>query len=290
MNSIPLICYNCGQVNHTSKSCKNPIYSFGIIAMKLNNKEEYNKLLLYKNTEIIDLQTYTKNAEILMIQRNHSYCFLWFIKGINENNQNFEFLKPIWERMTEKEQDIIKHTDPKNFKDIWKMIWKTKSNKIYKKNDYTLALESFISFSNKTALKERLYKIPSICKHLEWGFPKGRRLRNKKYLKQETNLECAQREFHEETNYSEEDYIILNDSKTYKEIFVGTDGVKYAHEYYLALINWDNNKIPCITSTNYEVNKIQWLSNLNDINIYQSSRNEIIYQIWKLKNQNKHFI
>ena len=85
-----------------------------------------------------------------MIQRNHSYCFLWFIKGINENNQNFEFLKPIWERMTEKEQDIIKHTDAKNFKDIWKMIWKTKSNKIYKKNDYIIALELFVSFFSKS--------------------------------------------------------------------------------------------------------------------------------------------
>ena len=63
MNSIPLICYNCGQLNHTSKACKNPIYSYGIIAMKLNSKRNINKLLFSKNKQIIDLQKYIKKTQ-----------------------------------------------------------------------------------------------------------------------------------------------------------------------------------------------------------------------------------
>lgn len=283
MNSIPLLCYNCGELNHTSKMCTNPIYSYGIIAIKVNTFDTYYKLLQCINKSIIEIENLTSNAELLMIQRNYSYCFLWFIKGIEVENQNFEYLKPIWEKITEKEQLMIKNMKPEGFKNLWKSIWKTKSNKIYKKNEYDKAYNLFHVFFQNKYLKERLFQIPSICKELEWGFPKGRRLRNKKYLKQESNLECAKREFHEETNYSEEDYIILNNNETYKEFFYGSDGIQYAHEYYIALILWENTTIPKITYNNYEVNNIKWLTDLENIYIYQSSRNKIIQSLWKLK-------
>ena len=40
-------------------------------------------------------------------------------------------------------------------------------------------------------------------KHSEWGFPKGRR------NKLEDNMTCAIREFNEESDYNEDDYIVL---------------------------------------------------------------------------------
>jgi 8-oxo-dGTP pyrophosphatase MutT (NUDIX family) len=65
----------------------------------------------------------------------------------------------------------------------------------------------------------------------EWGFPKGRK--NTK----ETNLECARREFAEETGYTYKDYSLVKKKREpviFKEIFEATNGVWYSHIYYLA--------------------------------------------------------
>ena len=107
MNNIPLVCYNCGELNHTSKECVKAIYSYGIIVLKVTCRE-YNLLISSFNKPISELEKHIDSSELLMIQRNFSYCFLWFVKGIEIHNQTFHFLNPIWERMTENEQTILK--------------------------------------------------------------------------------------------------------------------------------------------------------------------------------------
>jgi 8-oxo-dGTP pyrophosphatase MutT (NUDIX family) len=62
----------------------------------------------------------------------------------------------------------------------------------------------------------------------EWGFPKGRRTRN------ETELECAMREFSEETGIDKNDIKIIDKIKPIHEIMTGTNGIKYRHIYYVA--------------------------------------------------------
>ena len=185
--------------------------------------------------------------------------------------------------MTQSEQQYIEETSVEDFHQLWKMIWKTKSNKILKKHSFRSAEELFKKFKENTTLLKQLISLRKY-KHLEWGFPKGRRLRKKNYFEQESDLECAKREFQEETSYEQDDYIILNEHDTYKEIFYGSDGILYAHVYFIALLKWDNHKIPYITETNYEVKKIEWICDLYNINIYQSTRNEIIKKILKYPN------
>jgi 8-oxo-dGTP pyrophosphatase MutT (NUDIX family) len=63
----------------------------------------------------------------------------------------------------------------------------------------------------------------------EWGFPKGRRMRA------ETDLDCAIREFNEETNIPREAYVILRNI-TLEETFMGPNGVRYRHVYFVALL------------------------------------------------------
>jgi 8-oxo-dGTP pyrophosphatase MutT (NUDIX family) len=63
----------------------------------------------------------------------------------------------------------------------------------------------------------------------EWGFPKGRRIRC------ETDLECAIREFNEETNVPRDAYTILKDIRL-EETFVGLNGIRYRHVYFVALL------------------------------------------------------
>ena len=62
----------------------------------------------------------------------------------------------------------------------------------------------------------------------EWGFPKGRKMRG------ESDLECAIREFCEETGYSYSDIKIVTNIKPIIENIIGTNGVKYRHIYYIA--------------------------------------------------------
>ena len=61
----------------------------------------------------------------------------------------------------------------------------------------------------------------------EFGFPKGRR--NIK----ETNLNCAEREFFEETGYEKNMYDFLENYPIIEEDFIATNNIPYKHKYYL---------------------------------------------------------
>jgi 8-oxo-dGTP pyrophosphatase MutT (NUDIX family) len=64
-------------------------------------------------------------------------------------------------------------------------------------------------------------------KEAEWGFPKGRRNMSEK------NIECAKREFQEETAIKEDEYQILNISPL-EEIYLGSNHIRYKHIYYFS--------------------------------------------------------
>jgi 8-oxo-dGTP pyrophosphatase MutT (NUDIX family) len=85
------------------------------------------------------------------------------------------------------------------------------------------SLESDLDFYLDTA--DPIYFSP------EWGFPKGRKKRG------ESDLECAIREFCEETDIKESDINVLKNIKPIEEELIGTNGVKYKHIYYLAELN-----------------------------------------------------
>ena len=82
-----------------------------------------------------------------------------------------------------------------------------------------------------------------------WGYsefelPKGRR------EIRENDLECAKREFEEETGYNDEEYTVINDCKPLYEIFTGTNGVDYKHIYFLAILHKNIDK-PKICNDNF---------------------------------------
>ena len=62
---------------------------------------------------------------------------------------------------------------------------------------------------------------------------KGRK--NKKIT--ETDLQCAMREFKEETGISSDKYTIINNIEPLTEIFTGTDGALYKYVYFIAFLN-----------------------------------------------------
>ena len=109
----------------------------------------------------------------------------------------------------------------------------------------------------------------------EWGFPKGRR---EMY---ESDIVCAMREFEEETFYNEDDYFILDDTNYIKENLTGTDGNKYRHNYFIALLY--ENKIKNIE--NKEIGDIKFLNIdecLENIRPYHENKQIIIKKIHNL--------
>ena len=62
----------------------------------------------------------------------------------------------------------------------------------------------------------------------EWGFPKGRR-----NLK-ERDLQCAVREFEEETDIGRDNIYVLRCIDPLEEDFIGSNKKHYKHIYYIA--------------------------------------------------------
>ncbi len=115
--------------------------------------------------------------------------------------------------------------------------------------------------------------------HPEWGFPKGRRCGN------ETNKECAIREFEEETNFSQSDYIIIDNYNPLIEEFNGTNLIKYKHIYYVGYAT--NNKHPIVNIDNHiqysEIGNIGYYTYCDIMNMfrpYHNERKEILTKLY----------
>ena len=111
----------------------------------------------------------------------------------------------------------------------------------------------------------------------EWEFPKGRR----NY--QEKDLDCAIREFEEETGYSYENIHIIENLIPFEEIFIGSNHKSYKHKYFLAYMD-KYRDIP----ENYqksEVSKLEWKTIdecLECIRPYNLEKKQLIMNINKV--------
>jgi 8-oxo-dGTP pyrophosphatase MutT (NUDIX family) len=191
-------CLNCNIYGHSFQYCNKPIKSFGIIAYRY----KYNKL------------------EYILIQRKDTIGYTDFLRGRYKNTNLISTI----EEMTNKERYNIIHND---FDTLWDNLWHNHMRGIYI-NEKSHAKAKFYS----TNIKEILSKIePSKYDEPEYGFPKGRKNLHEKYE------ECAKREFEEETGFNSCDYQIDENIDPLTETFVGSDGKKYSHVYYVAKVN-----------------------------------------------------
>ena len=96
-------------------------------------------------------------------------------------------------------------------------------NNIFKAENKFIFFKDFI-------LPQIQHRINIIYEVPDWGLPKGKK------NKLESNLECAQREFEEETGLNNSNYEILDRLYPLVELFKGSDGLDYKHIYYIALL------------------------------------------------------
>ncbi len=270
-----LICINCDKKGHGIRNCQNPITSYGIIAVKKFNNDKDNaqfeineslRNIVDSNKIYVPPMKKLNNVKILMIQRKDTIGFTDFIRGRYKTNDD-DLLKVYFTEMTREEQDRILNVP---FDEMWENLWVNHKCRTFK-NERDNARKKFLD----TNTRELVSLYPAKYTFQEFGFPKGRK--NGK----ETDIQCAQREFSEETQYTSDDYTILDLDAVIEE-FTGTDGIRYKHVYFIVLMN-DSCKPPIVDKNNKvqsgEVGNIGWLlldECLNIIRPYDIEKKNIV--------------
>lgn len=240
-------CRNCGFNGHLYKDCVHPIMSFGIICYKIENDE----------------------IKYIMIQRKDSLSFMEFIRGKYNVNEKHYITKLI-NCMTFTERNML-YT--KSFDDIWVYAWCHNPLSNFKHTkEYVESKQKFEFLIANNIIG--VFYITSNILEPEWGFPKGR-----KKIK-EQDIDCAIREFGEETGVTKNDIDIKN-IEPFEEIFFGTNNILYKHLYFVAKINKEDSTLyinnNCLEQVR-EIRSLKWCSYdevLNNIKVHNTERKEL---------------
>ena len=208
-----VFCNNCGKNGHLMHACKNPITSNGIIVFKDSDE----------------------GASYLMIRRKDTLGFVEFIRG-KYPIYNKAYLQRLIDEMT---LDEKRRLQTQTFSELWSNVWGDYLNAKYQ-NEETVSCERFNLLKDGVKIYRGngascIVKLDELIENSstrwtepEWGFPKGRR----NY--QEKDIDCALREFSEETGYDASKLIVMQNIIPYEEIFMGSNVKTYKHKYYIA--------------------------------------------------------
>ena len=268
MNKQDLYCGNCGKYGHPYRRCLSPIISLGVILYKIEN-----------NT-----------IKYLLVQRRDTLGFVEFMRG-KYNIENMAYIKDIFNIMTVDEHKKILEND---FDTLWNNLWMNKNLRKFH-NEYANSKKKFNKLKDGFVNDGELVNFKTVIDNSkikwlspEWGFPKGRR--NIK----ENDLDCAVREFEEETGYKSHQYEIHFEIEPIEELFSGTNNIRYKHIYYIGK-NLENIELS-IDKDNFsqisEISNLSWqtfneaLRNIRDYNVEKKNVLKQLNSILKKKYPN----
>ena len=255
----PVYCNNCGKPGHVFHQCKLPITSIGIIAFrKIEGQTQY-----------------------LMIRRKDTLGFIDFMRGKYAVNNKFYIINML-KQMTQEEKDILKQGD---FDAVWFKLWGGNVISNQYKNEESISREKYNTLIQGVLVKEGFYtlcdlieesdKTDKLWREAEWGFPKGRR------NFQETDLNCAIREFEEETGFNRDTITLIQNILPFEEIFTGSNYKSYKHKYFLVYMNYDNT-LDMENFEKAEVSKMEWFSYNDCITHIREYNTEKVHLIHKV--------
>jgi 8-oxo-dGTP pyrophosphatase MutT (NUDIX family) len=249
--------------------------SYGIALCRYNNTKNYQN-------------------EILMIKKRYTYHYFSFIFGYYKKYNNNQ-LQYLFDNMTFGEKlDILSM----KFSNMWYRLWICDPEKNYninslfnKSNDENYCKNLKYYFRKKSKFDaiflrdggKRLKRLinNSMTAVTPWEIPKGGKDAD------ESDIECAKREFEEETGINPMNYTILWHVKPIT-VSHKDDDIIYRSVYYLAYLNNNNNWKPRIRfDTSHqltEIEQVRWVS-LNDIqflNLNDESKNRLIKNYKKI--------
>lgn len=272
------ICSNCGSKLHEYKDCNQPITSWGLILVDLldiNIKIIHDKINIRSHifnispttlSDITILGQVMPNIKFLMAQRKHSYGFVDFLRG-KYKVDNIDGINFYFQQMT---PDEINKIATMTFDELWIDLWNNDQVRINNiKKEYNIAKTKFTQLKEDVELDANLdyfiKNVKSIYQTNEWGFPKGRKNKN------ESNRDCAIREFEEETNIDRSNFNLIDFIEPIEENFIGTNGIKYRHVYYIAELK---EKINISVENNNEISQVLFFNYNDCINTIRDYHNE----------------
>ena len=266
MNKNTNTCNNCGKQGHSFHQCKLPITSYGVIVFRPSGA----------------------GAQFLMIRRKDSFGYIDFIRG-KYSPYNIYQIQNIVNEMSISEKDRIL-TQP--FDTLWRQMWGDVLSNQYKNEEQIsckkmeLIRTGVIVNNELITLKDLIDKSTTRWEETEWEFPKGRR--NFK----EKDLECALREFEEETGILSSKINIVENVLPFEEIFTGSNYKSYKHKYYLMFMNYNDSLFPAKFEDS-EVSKMEWKTYeecIKCIRPYNLEKKNIITNIYNCLQKYKLFI
>jgi hypothetical protein len=229
-------CLNCFSDSHFTKQCRDPHMSVGVIPYKIVNNEVFYLCIRRKHSFTYRTLVLCKDYNIYHIER---ICY--FLRNMSE----FEHKKLLTWEIPQLWLDVLHYEFVAYSSDYFNALQTLKMLK-----------EGFVLNGKKIDLAQLIKENPAKSAFPEWGFPKGKR------NLYESNLECAIREFYEETNCNVSQYIIPNNLRPVYEVFKGTDNNLYKNIYYIANVQ-DTNFVAEIDKNNrfqdIEVGAIKWV-------------------------------
>ncbi len=252
------VCTNCGEVGHHYRSCSEPITSYGILAFRVPDSSwNQAQQIATDNDDLNGLPI--DSLEYLCIQRRDSIGYVEMIRAKYKLSE-LDYIKEQLKGCTTKERQALLHD---SFYSLWTGLWgpmNTYENKQYKqefeqaKHKFETLRNGFYTEHGWISLESILHTIPDSWTTPEWGFPKGRR------NPQESDFQCALREFCEETGVHSSNVHVLSNLQPIREVFSGNNNIRYCHVYYLA---WISNTVDVsmnVLSTDMvrEIGDIAW--------------------------------
>lgn len=257
MNKNINLCNNCGKQGHLFHQCKLPITSYGIIVFR-------------KSIE---------GLQFLMIRRKDSFGYIDLMRGKYSPYNTYQIQNIINEMSVIEKERILN----KPFEELWEKMWGDCTNSLYKNEEQTSAKKLEL-IKNGVTINDEIITLKDIVQNsntnwneTEWEFPKGRRNHKEK------DLECALREFEEETGIAQHKITIIENMLPFEEIFIGTNHKSYKHKYFLAYMNDVENNMSNFQIT--EVSKLEWKTIddcLESIRPYNLEKRNLIININKL--------
>ena len=254
-----MYCNNCCANTHIFKNCPDPITSYGLVCVHLNRKQNIKGR---KN----QLKYIDDNIRYLMIRKRNSFTYIEFMRAKYDLLEP-EYIQKLFNHMTLYERELIMKN---KFNFLWNNLWCIKKNGMTNpknKSDFYKGIIKYNILQNgyHCSTDGQFYSTATFVKNCnkdykfpEWYFPKGRK------NQYESNVNCAKREFMEETNIRYNDFDVIHDLEKADELHKGTNGVTYKTVFYPA--KYHHDYVPQYNPKNrnkfqkQEVGDVKWLT------------------------------
>lgn len=214
----------------------------------------------------------------LLIQKRETYEYMTFMKGIWRTQSDLNYL---FSKMTKDERCRLRDY---TFDELWDDLFISKTYSYYT-TGFSRSNARFRSIRH--SIPKILDAIPTDATHLPWEFPKGKKCIGESYV------DCALREFREETGLLT-DFLKVNvDVVPIGEMFVGGDNKMYGTIYHIAEASsalqpqvFDTPNAIRKTTVSSEAIDVRWMTIDELTPLISRSRRVIIKKVTRLIRDN----